>query len=397
MTTESAHDPPSPQDYARKLRAARWLWVPLAAFLVTRLGIAAVAYFSSPILADSDIPPYHLRPENILLDVFGSRWDTGFYLSIAQDGYRFQGVELPSVAFFPLLPLLIRAFTWLLGDPLLAGVVIANLALFSASVFLYLLAAREWGGAVAGRAVWYLLVFPTSFFGSAIYSESLFLLAAVLALYLARQRLWGGAALAGMLAALSRLTGLLVAPLLLGEWWLQRRDSSGRASLAGLFAALAVPLGTGAYMLYLNLAFGDPLAFLHGSAAWGRVLRSPWVTVAELIQAPPGGWASALAAGQLPLDNWLDLGFVLFFLVLGVVLLTQRRWGEGFFVTFGALLPLSTALLMSQRRYVWVLFPTYILLARWGGNPLVDRVILVLSAIGLGLFTALFANWYWVG
>lgn len=192
MKTENGPAPAAANGYFEKLRLPRWIWVPLTAFLVTRLAIAAVAYFSAPIVADSSVPPYHLRPDNILLDVFGSRWDTGFYLSIAQEGYRFQGVELPSVAFFPLLPMLIRGFNWLLGDPLLAGVVIANLALYGASVVLYLLAAQEWGGAVAGRAVWYLLVFPTSFFGSAIYSESIFLLTAILALYLARRKHWGG-------------------------------------------------------------------------------------------------------------------------------------------------------------------------------------------------------------
>lgn len=397
MKTDDKPIPAASPGYLEKLQSARWLWLPLVAFVVTRLGIAAVAYFSSPILVDSDVPPYHLRPDNILLDVFGSRWDTGFYLSIAQEGYRFAGVELPSVAFFPLLPLLIRGFGWLLGDPLLAGVLIANAALFGASVLLYLLAAQEWGEAVAGRAVWYLLVFPTSFFGSAIYSESIFLLTAILALYLARRKLWSGAALAGFLAALSRFTGLLVAPMLLVEWWSAWRKAPKSVGLAGLLAAAAAPLGTGLYMLYLYLTFGDPLAFMRASAAWGRVPQSPLSTMADLFQTPPGGWAAALPAGRFALDNWLDLGFVLLFFSLGVVLLSQRRWSEGVFVTLGALLPFSTALLMSQRRYVWVLFPVYILLARWGGNPVVDRVILVLSAIGLGLFTALFANWYWVG
>ena len=390
-------DIPPVKNYGERLRSARWFWVPLTAFLITRLGIAAVAYFSTPILANSNVPPYHLRQENTLLDVYGSRWDTGFYLSIAQEGYRFQGVNLPSVAFFPLLPMLIRGLNSLLGDPVLAGIAIANLALLGASVLLYLLAAEEWGQTIAGRAVWYLLVFPTSFFGSAIYSESIFLLTTILALYLARKRSWLGAAMSGILAALTRFTGLLVAPMLLAEWWSQRRASEAHKGPAGILAAAAVTIGTGVYMLYLYLAFGDPLAFLHASAAWGRVPRSPLATIAELVQPPSGGWANAILAGRLPLDNWIDLGFVIFFLVLGVILLTQRRWSEGIYVTLGAVLPLSTALLMSQRRYVWVLFPAFILLARWGENPLVDRTIMVVSLVGLGLFTAMFANWYWVG
>jgi hypothetical protein len=37
------------------------------------------------------------------------------------------------------------------------------------------------------------------------------------------------------------------------------------------------------------------------------------------------------------------------------------------------------------------------LLAQWGENPWVDRAINLVFIILLGIFTALFANWYWVG
>ena len=63
----------------------------------------------------------------------------------------------------------------------------------------------------------------------------------------------------------------------------------------------------------------------------------------------------------------------------------------------GAIIPFSSGLLMSQRRYMWVLFPAFILLARWGKRPWLDRAITALFLLGLALFTALFANGYWVG
>ncbi|MCA9870169.1 MAG: hypothetical protein KC487_07290, partial [Anaerolineae bacterium] len=80
----------------------------------------------------------------------------------------------------------------------------------------------------------------------------------------------------------------------------------------------------------------------------------------------------------------------------GIVLLAQERWSDGLFVTLGALIPLSSGLLMSQRRYMWVLFPAFILLARWGHHPWVDRAITFGFVLGLAVFTALFASWYWV-
>ncbi len=385
--------------WLRRLRSAHWLWAPLLTFGITRLGIALVAYISAPLIADSTIPPYHIKPDNTVLDVFGSRWDTGFYLSIADEGYQYEGVSLPSVAFFPLLPLLIRFITPLVGDSLLAGLIITNLALLGATMLLYRLVEDEWGASVANRTVWYLLIFPTAIFGSAIYSESLFLLGAIGALYLARKGYWESAGMLGVLTALTRLVGIVVAPMLLAEWWMQRRRNSGQAcpSLAALLAPAVVPLGTGAYMFYLQRAFGDPLAFAHASAAWDRVPRQPLLMVAELLQRPAEGWDAAILAGRLPLDNWIDLAVVLLFACLGCLLLYQRRWSEGLFVTLGALIPLSSGLLMSQRRYVWVLFPAFILLARWGERPWVDRLFTTLSLLGLALFTAMFANWYWVG
>lgn len=386
--------------------------MPLLAFLITRLGIGSVAYFAAPILVDSSVPPYHLRPDNTLIDVFASRWDTGFYTSIAEEGYRIEGVQFPWVAFFPLLPVLIRLMSLLTGDTLIAGLLVANAALLAAVMLLHLLAADENDQSTADRAVWYLLIFPASFFGSAIYSESLFLLLGIATLYLARKSRWWAAGVASVLGAMTRFVGVLLAPMLMIEWWQQRKQfkdalasDDEQAAAAGvkapdwtdLVAASLAPIGTLAYMIYLARNFGDALAFLHSSNAWGRSPANLLASLVDLIARPAQGWFSALAAGALPLDNWLDLSFVIFFVVMGIVLLVQKRWSEGVYVVLGALLPFSSGLLMSQRRYMWVLFPVFILLARWGRNPWVDRIIFVVSLLLLGLFTALFANWYWVG
>ncbi|HUF38052.1 MAG TPA: mannosyltransferase family protein, partial [Anaerolineales bacterium] len=310
----------------------------MAVFLATRIGIALVAYLSAPIVADNPVGgPYHLRgTENTLVDVFGSRWDTGFYVSIVEEGYRYQGVKLPSVPFFPLLPLAMRALLPLIGDAVLSGILVANLSLLGAAILFHRLVDLRWGAETADRAVWYVLIFPVSFFGSAIYSESLFLLSAIAALLLARGGRWAAAGAAGFLAGLSRFMGLIVAPLLFVEWLVRRSGPGGdRAPRAGFLAAAAVPLGTLAYTLYLQVAFGDPLAFLNGSAAWGREPASPLGMIAALFAAPEGGWAAALAGGGIHLDNWTDALFVLAFLGMGVVLFVKKEWPEAVFVLLG--------------------------------------------------------------
>jgi hypothetical protein len=285
------------------------------------------------------------------------------------------------------------------GDSLVSGVLIANSALLLAMMFLYSLVQIDWGDAIAARSVWYMLIFPASFFGSAIYTESLFLLGAIGALYLARRGSWLGAGLMGVLTALTRLLGVLVGPLLVVEWWVQRRQrpTETQPPRVGVLAGLLVPLGTLAYMLYLRLSFGDLFAFAHASAAWGRQPQSPFATLLDLVQRPAEGWLAGILAGHIQVDNWIDLAAVILFTTLGIVLLAKRRWAEGVFVLLGALLPLSSGLLMSQRRYMWALFPAFILLAQWGENPWVDRLLNLIFILLLGIFTALFANWYWVG
>jgi hypothetical protein len=60
------------------------------------------------------------------------------------------------------------------------------------------------------------------------------------------------------------------------------------------------------------------------------------------------------------------------------------------------LVPMSTSSLMSMPRFALVLFPMFAILALWGGRPWVNNVIVAFSLPLLGLFTVLFADWYWV-
>jgi hypothetical protein len=57
---------------------------------------------------------------------------------------------------------------------------------------------------------------------------------------------------------------------------------------------------------------------------------------------------------------------------------------------------MSTSSLMSMPRFALVLFPMFVILALWGGRSWVNTTIVAFSLPLLGLFTVLFANWYWV-
>jgi hypothetical protein len=58
--------------------------------------------------------------------------------------------------------------------------------------------------------------------------------------------------------------------------------------------------------------------------------------------------------------------------------------------------PMCTSSLMSMPRFALVLFPMFVILALWGGKAWINNAIVAFSLPLLGLFTVLFADWYWV-
>jgi hypothetical protein len=60
------------------------------------------------------------------------------------------------------------------------------------------------------------------------------------------------------------------------------------------------------------------------------------------------------------------------------------------------LVPMSTASLMSMPRFVLVVFPAFMLLGLFGNRPAVNSALVSFFLPVLGLFTVLFADWYWL-
>ena len=60
------------------------------------------------------------------------------------------------------------------------------------------------------------------------------------------------------------------------------------------------------------------------------------------------------------------------------------------------LIPMSTSSLMSMPRFALVLFPMFMMFGVWGARASVNNAIVAFSLPILGLYTVLFADWYWV-
>jgi len=145
-------------------------------------------------------------------------WDGPHYLSIAEHGYQTVGDARNFIVFFPFYPALIKLGSLITGSLVWSALVITNLASVAGLYLFYKLASLELDKATARRALWALMLFPTAYFFSAVYTESLFLLLVVGSFYAARRDKWMWASLLGGLAALTRLTGVLLLPALLVEF-----------------------------------------------------------------------------------------------------------------------------------------------------------------------------------
>ena len=88
-----------------------------------------------------------------------------------------------------------------------------------------------------------------------------------------------------MLAALTRLVGILIIIPYIYEMWEQRAYilTRYRTLLLSLGAILLIPFGTLLYAWYNWQAFGNPLAFVHVQANGSRYTTWPWIGLFQAI------------------------------------------------------------------------------------------------------------------
>ncbi len=385
----------------------------LLAFAVTRLALVGVGllavFYIYPLLKGNPIghvPGSDTRLPDALW-LLWLRFDGSFYVDIAKHGY-WPPLSLHHASnwvFYPLYPLVIRPFATLFGSSdtayRLAGIAVSNAATLAALSYLYALVRREWGRAVAARAVLYTALFPTGFYLSAIYPHALFLACAVASLYHARRREWWHAGLWGGLAALTRAEGLLLLVPLSWEYaralavpsiaphadggpssgrvsrrpWALMRSIRGTRARGSPLALALVPVGTLLFLAYAGLQTGDPLASPHNEAHWGRRFTLPWTTLLHSLTNPAP--ASGLAWNFWPLNN------VLAVLGLLAVLAAFRRLpvSLALYLLVTVVYPLCSGSMQSLGRYYLAAFPVAILLALWSNRrPSSARTYAVVGA-----------------
>jgi hypothetical protein len=346
------------------------------------------------------------RPAGASMDTLQGRfvrWDSGYYLKIAKDGYASDG---PERAFFPLFPLLIHLFSGASGLSLLwSGFIISILCLTCAALLLYQWVQIDYGPEIGLWSVVALCVFPLSFFFSSLYAESLFLTVSLAAIYFARRGQFVLSGFAIALAGATRLPAFLLAIPYILEFWVQH-DFSAKRSLQFGLGGLVAPLGMAGYFVYLGHQVGDAnIHSMYGSIQSGtfdRTIAYPWVTVMDGLRAALWGtninsdWFSRFTA-------WHDLSYAVLGMALAVWSVYHFRLSLSAFMIASMIFlftnhgPFGYAF-FSMPRYIAALFPIYptlaLLTSNW--NPRYRLALIGVAIIMLGFLSAWFATGRWV-
>jgi hypothetical protein len=241
----------------------------------------------------------------------------------------------------------------------------------------------------AWNSVWFLFIFPTSYFLHVNYTESLLLALAVGALLAARRGGWAVAGLLGMLASSTHSNGILVLPALCLEavvsMWRARRWQF-RVLWLGI-----IPLGLVGYLWINYHVTGSPFDFLHSeSGHWSQMLVPPWRglggTVAVMLHYGPRN--AQMIGLQVLLYMLVGLAACVYSLVR--LRLSYSAWSIANWLLFAC-----TSWDLSGPRYILMIFPIFIMFAELARNRLCFRLLTLWSLIWLGFFASRFASGQW--
>jgi hypothetical protein len=334
------------------------------------------------------------QPKRWLVNSF-SRWDSWWYYTIARYGYGYAhnrpGLENgeTNLNFFPVYPMLLRPVRWFGNPPPVryfeAGMLVSNLALLGLLTLLVKLARLDFDEKVVRGAVLALLVFPSTFYFSAVYGESIFLLEVVATFLAARRGHWWLAGLMAGLASATRAPGIVLGPALLVEYLAQRRWQWREIRFNVLWLALA-PVGIASFLGYQKFCLPPGMDLTAGFQIHKRVLTWPWVAFEPFFQ---GTYSSVRWEGSL-----IDLGFTIFFLVLGGLALRLRA-SYGIFCLGTVLFAASSSTIASMGRYGMPCFPVFLLLGLAMRRESFAQAWIASSSMLAAFFMALFASWHY--
>jgi hypothetical protein len=357
--------------------------------LLVAVGLVALSWHTTGDL--TKVTAFHRpHPGSLPVVQMWARWDSEWYLEIAEYGYS--GV-LPGPPvfdmrpnFFPLYPLAVRLTTRLTGSAIAAGLAISNVALVLALILLHQWTWRHIDRPAARGLVWLYAAVPTSFFLSAVYAEGLLLACLALTWWALDGRRWFASGVLVAAAALCRPVGVIAAPAAIlasardARW--KRQEVVRRAmTIAGPIAVAMV-----AYALFFAYAVHDPRASLRSETLTRAGFRWPWTTLSD-------AWRQGLEWYSYDRGT-LDWTMAVMAIALLPLVFVTVDLAAAIFTALMVLFPLTSGL-YSYSRLLLPAFPLFVVIAA----RLPSRVLILLLAASVILQGWLFwefVRWEWV-
>ncbi|HEV2413147.1 MAG TPA: mannosyltransferase family protein [Candidatus Saccharimonadales bacterium] len=299
---------------------------------------------------------YHLEPHNPLR--YMANHDGPIYIHIAENGY--QKIHLTN--YFPVYPLLIRAFHKVIPSALDSALIISWACLVGA-VYYYLKIVKELfnvkNNLEALRAVLFFILFPTAIFLIATYTESLFAFVSLAAIYYALKKQYLPAMAFSFLSTAAHDNGVLT--LILVCLILYEK----KERLIHIFWTLVIGgLGLVTYMVYLYEKFHKPLAFITAQKSQG------W--------AQQGGNIIDHLADHSHLSNYFFWALV----IIAAYYWWSRRRNWAIYSILYAVIPLAGGIFGGYNRYILMAFPVPLMFYdKFRKSPTGYQIVLTLSVI----------------
>jgi len=386
-------------------------------FIITRFFIFFTAEISSKIYPEyiykkSEYTAYQLQDykgnETYFLNIAGAlnlknfinldewrQFDAIHYERLVVNGYDdyklYENHPAANWPFLPFYPGLVR-LSW---EPLskylsvnTVGIILSNIFFYFGLIFVFRFCKDKYNKKVANNTVWFLSIFPSTYFFSAFYTESLYLLIVASSFYYLNKGNYLKSAIIGSIGAITRITAIFLPIVYLWEIFKKNKykitETIKKRELYYIFIFPALLL---IYLLYINNLTGSFLSPFKEQMNWGRTTFStPIYPIIEYLKEP---------YLHIP---W-DLGLItVIILTLTFYLIYQvfRKMGLGYGIF--SLLSLSLPLLSGfagMNRFILSILPVFIAMGiLTEGKNWLYNVLTVFFLMMLCIYLFSFVNGY---
>ncbi len=361
------------------------------AFIIIKIFIIAMV-----LLGNTAFPldNAHQRPvvDNHFLNAL-AQYDGAGYLDLAINGYNEDFNNTGNYSVYPLYSLFIFIIALIpFISPAIAAFLIANFFSLIAVILGYILVREELGQKTSYRTALFLMLFPTAYFMTVMYAESLFI-ALVLGMFLAaRREQWLVVGILGFFTSLTRIQGILMVFPMLYMYLRSKGFSFRKINLSVLKPSsvflLLIILGFATLMGYHYMITGDALAQVHYAQAYDQSIGWPWDPFVNAIE----NMTLAISRGEVDGFTYNGVNLVMFLFLAGLTWLSYKKLKPEYtiYLLFSILFILVSSNLRGIGRYALAMFPIFMIFALMYDESKLKKYGLIILYIIFVIFLTLF-------